>query len=690
MKLKSLACAALIGGVLATSLWSQNAGSFVLEVKPGASLALGASANLYTFGATIGLSGSYVLPFFPLAFARAFFDYDYIPLNYTTTGLSLFSGGAAAGLNLAVPPLLAVNVYGGGGYYLGSFGGQVGSDPFVKAGADLRFLLGPSLRLGVGMSYRNFFSLAAGSPSPSLYSGLSATIDASFRLGEGSSPGVEIENIQILPLFPILLKFYDSNPIGKVLIRNREAAPVQNLTVSFFIPAYMDAAKSSPPIATVPAGGEIEIPIGALLKDSVLRVTEGAKASGQLTLSYEVDGVRREEQRVVSIDVLYRNALTWDDNRKAAAFVTAKDPDIQRFAKNVSSQIDGAQSNAINAKFRAAVGLFEGIALHGVRYAVDPNSSYLEKSKTADALDYIQFPAQTMTYRAGDCDDLSVLYASMLEAISIGSAFLLTPGHIFVAFDLGMTAEDAAKVFSSTKDLIVMNGDVWVPVEVTMVQDGFRTAWQTAAREWRDASAQNAATFIAVRDAWSTFLPVDKPPETTDIPALDPKTFLASYTQSLNRVVDGEIQLRVADLEGKIAKAQPADRMRLVNSLGVLYARFGLLDKAEAQFQKAAAQNFLPSMINLGVIAFTRKDYAKALDFYTKAARVNPNDPNVLLGLARTSYAMNDSLKAADYYKSLANGDPTLAAKYSYLAPGSDSTARASSAEGLETSTWAE
>jgi transglutaminase-like putative cysteine protease len=35
-------------------------------------------------------------------------------------------------------------------------------------------------------------------------------------------------------------------------------------------------------------------------------------------------------------------------------------------------------------------------------------------------------------YRAGDCDDLSILYCSLLEAIGIRTAFVTIPGHIFM------------------------------------------------------------------------------------------------------------------------------------------------------------------------------------------------------------------------------------------------------------------
>ncbi len=130
--------------------------------------------------------------------------------------------------------------------------------------------------------------------------------------------------------------------------------------------------------------------------------------------------------------------MTWDDDRKAAAFVTSTDPDVLLFAKNTASDA-GSKANppAINATFRIAMALFQAMNLQGVSYVTDPTTPYESSSKNKTALDFLQFPMQTLAYRAGDCDDLSILYAALLEAAGIRTAFITVPGHIYVAFDLG-------------------------------------------------------------------------------------------------------------------------------------------------------------------------------------------------------------------------------------------------------------
>lgn len=61
---------------------------------------------------------------------------------------------------------------------------------------------------------------------------------------------------------------------------------------------------------------------------------------------------------------------------------------------------------------------------------VDPQSSYVTAIQARDAVDCLKFPRQTLEYRGGDCDDLSILYCALLESVGIETAFIATPGHI--------------------------------------------------------------------------------------------------------------------------------------------------------------------------------------------------------------------------------------------------------------------
>ena len=70
--------------------------------------------------------------------------------------------------------------------------------------------------------------------------------------------------------------------------------------------------------------------------------------------------------------ILSRNATTWIDDRRAAAFVTTKDPAVLLFSKNVSSMVKGKVKGEINSNLLIAMALFEALQLYGLTYSRDP------------------------------------------------------------------------------------------------------------------------------------------------------------------------------------------------------------------------------------------------------------------------------------------------------------------------------
>ena len=91
-----------------------------------------------------------------------------------------------------------------------------------------------------------------------------------------------------------------------------------------------------------------------------------------------------------------------------------------------------------------------------------------------------------MEYRGGDCDDLTILYCALLEAVGFETAFITVPGHIFMAFSLDQSPAEALTRFSHPEELVIKENKAWIPLEVTAREGGFLKAWQMGAQEWRE------------------------------------------------------------------------------------------------------------------------------------------------------------------------------------------------------------
>jgi hypothetical protein len=229
--------------------------------------------------------------------------------------------------------------------------------------------------------------------------------------------------------------------------------------------------------------------------------------------------------------------MSWDDDRRAASFVSARDPAAALFAKFVASVGDLNARDGIPRNVQYAAGLMEALNAYGINYVIDPASSYVEMAEDASALDSLNYPYQTLMYRGGDCDDLSILFCSLLEVLGIDTAFITIPGHIYMAF-VAISQDEMALEFwpsQNSTNLIEYGGKLWVPVEITIPGEGFSRAWQVGAREWR--SAGEAAAIYPMRESWELYRPVSVPGAGEKLPDLPAeREIVRRFTAEMGRM----------------------------------------------------------------------------------------------------------------------------------------------------------
>ena len=90
-------------------------------------------------------------------------------------------------------------------------------------------------------------------------------------------------------------------------------------------------------------------------------------------------------------------------------------------------------------------------------------------------VDSISLPRDTLRRITGDCDDLTVLYNSVLEAAGTETGFITVPGHIYAAFNTHIPARKFRDVHPDREMTLNVDGELWIPVEITLV--GRRKPW---------------------------------------------------------------------------------------------------------------------------------------------------------------------------------------------------------------------
>jgi tetratricopeptide (TPR) repeat protein len=684
-------CAACFS--LGAETGSSRLSELSLSLTPAFSLPLGDDAAVFGLGGGGELSARYRPPFFPLVTLGGVVGYELGTLRVSQT-ISTLSIGAEAGLLWEPLPWLGLHAAARGGYFhsLLNNGGGGGGAGFVTGAAGAELLVVPSIGITAEAGYRwmaGFSGSLIGSLGVAYHFAPPISIEEQLKMVPKPLKGVRLEGISFDDIFPVFYKYYDTHPIGSARLANTESSPIQDVKVSVFVQQYMANPKLCAAPQRLKPGERAEVTLLGLFTDAVLGISESTKVSAQVVVEGTMDGRNFRNEYVETLRLYDRNAITWDDDRKAAAFVTLKDPTTLKFAKNISSIVKGKAPAALNQKLMTAVALHEALALYGMSYVVDPNSSYADFSKRKTAVDYVQFPRQTLEYKAGDCDDLSVLYCALLESTGISTAFITVPGHIFMAIALDLTPEEAKAQLSVRDDLIFEGNAAWLPIEVTNIDGGFLKAWELGAREWKEAGRTRDAKLFPLRDAWAVYEPVGFSGQEAAITPPPEDRFSAAFQQEVLRYVAREVGPREARLKEDMRAS--GGKPEAANRLGVLYARYGMSEKAEGIFRGIIAKTeYAPALVNLANLLLAAERAGEALELYQRALRKNPKSAPALLGMALASTRLERFDQAQQQYARLKQADPALAEKYAFLEAGDADTARAAEAAAREVGQWVE
>lgn len=490
---------------------------------------------------------------------------------------------------------------------------------------------GNTYSLGASVRYFGFKLDVARLFPPVLPPTNRVSLGVEFQL---SPSRVRVERAQLDPVFASYAKRYADKPVGKARLTSRADTPLAT-RLSLFVPGYMVAPTEKEVVLRPKETKEFDL--NAIFSPDILRLAEDRPAQAELKVSYQNKSRTRTERARTQFFLYKPGAITWNDLRSAAAFVTTQDPAVSDFAREL---LKGADQGLLEGNLRnlyVAMRVFDALSAYGITYVPDPNNPFSRVSATRDAVDEVQYPRQLLASKTGDCDDTTVLYCSLLENLGVPTAFFDGPGHILMMFDSGIHPRNRLSL-SVDEDLTVVRDDrVWIPVETTMIGKSFQAAWNEGAeifRRWKDNPEARVAL---LSDGWAEYQPT--------LPLGDPPTIRMPDAGDVNRRTAADLDtlrgwqqtfLAVNYLE-PLKKSQDLDREL---DLGRLMAQEGRFNEAETKFLavlRARPQDAI-ALNNLGNLDLLTGRPGEALARY-RAARNTEDDPGVLLneGLARWS-----------------------------------------------------
>ncbi len=517
-----------------------------------------------------------------------------------------------------------------------------------------------------------------------------------YRFGEDpDAPGQIIRSIRFSDIvfpdaFAAMQSYYASNPIGSVVIENTDKNPIADLQVSFEQKGFMEAPTRCASIEELGPDESITVDLLASYNANVFTTEGTTPLVGEIIATYTSQGKPAEQRSSVSYVLRDKTNMTWTDDAKVAAFITYEDSALRNYASWVRQACKEDTIDALSGSLQTAIQIYEALGELGCLYQSDPSKPAFEEVQgNPIIIDSVSLPRDTLARTTGDCDDLTVLYCSLLESVGIDTGFITVPGHIYAAFNTGVAARDYRKVHPDRGMTLPIDGELWVPVEITLIgEQGFMNAWRRGIDEWlaQDNNPEGRELYLTAV-AQETYWPVGL--QQTDLGLQYGST--DAISEAFRRQLSRLTSLVVADYR---ERAESSGRRQDYNRLGIAYSTFEQFDAAAGAFGEALRidPGYDSARVNLANLRFLEGDFRRALTDYENVYRRletagetdSPLAAKVLLNVSRAQYELERYDEARESYAQAEQIDAAVVADFAFLGTITDTAGRAAEQSGPE------
>ncbi|MBI9097295.1 MAG: hypothetical protein JEY91_02405 [Spirochaetaceae bacterium] len=475
-----------------------------------------------------------------------------------------------------------------------------------------------------------------------------------------------IASINMGNIFPSLIHFYVKNPLGKVTVKNDLDIPVRNIRAELSLRQFIDYPKQSKPIESLSPGEEAEIDLHILLNEKAFNLQEDLPVLAQINISYEISGDQQIVSETTNATLYRRTALSWDDTAKLAAFIMPNEGVVSTFSHRVLEA--DREENGLPPKMIDAARICDALGTYGITYVEDPDSPFSQILGKEQHVDTVRYPRTTLHIQSGDCDDTTALLTSLLESAGISTAIMTSPGHVFLAFDTEEPVSNKWMFETGIMRVIESDGTIWIPVESTLLSEGFYRSWSSASAII-NKTPEGDIEFITVKDQRETFPPL--PLSESNMIIIEPgrEQIDPLFHRSLESLRESLYDSSISALESLIKESRDRRQRQLNNKLGILHARFQEFRKAEDIFKKLIRENddYLSPYMNLGHLYYYSMDFDRALSTFQEAQKLKPDSVMVNLALAKTYHRLDDSANTVRFFSIVQSRSESLSDQYAYL-----------------------
>jgi tetratricopeptide (TPR) repeat protein len=221
-----------------------------------------------------------------------------------------------------------------------------------------------------------------------------------------------------------------------------------------------------------------------------------------------------------------------------------------------------------------------------------------------------------------------------LEASGIRGALISLGNDFITAVSLGITSAGASSLFNGTDKLLIADDEVWIPLDMSGLSQGFTAAWDQGVNRLNCAFGGNEnVEFVVLEDAWAIYPPAPLPNQGIQFTAPSEAVIAAAVNTAIRAYIVQELQPSIVSLNEELRRAPSAG---LYNRLGLLYMRAGQTAEAKTSFERAAASGSTAAMNNRGNMALNEGDTRTAEQWFRRVLAAEPENAAALRGLDRS------------------------------------------------------
>ena len=455
---------------------------------------------------------------------------------------------------------------------------------------------------------------------------------------------LRIEKVEAQELYTSLYKSYARDGFGSIQVRNLQDRPI-TARLGVFIPELMSAPSEQD--VTVRPKAVSTLPLTAVLDEKVLTQRGDQPVQVEVTASYQSLRLERHEKAAGRTVAYAPGGIDWGlGMAQAAAWVTPRDPAVDELARQAGRLAVPLTPRFGNGNIAFAAAMTDALKELGVAYVPDPNNPFATISTTPHAVDTIHYPYQTIDRLSGDCDDTSVLFASLLGNVGVNTCFVDVPGHIFVLVDTGLEERSRAALAADSAMIVISNQEVWIPLETTSLQKGFAEAWRDGAQEITTAAAQGPVSYFDVIDSQERYEP-SMPPGDRHIRLVNEARFdslLSAEADTVSAMRDEYLAVRFG-----VDWRKDTVSVEALNTLAGAEFDGGNLQGARGDLERALAMapQSAPAHNNLGVVLAAMDSLRAADQHWSTAIALDARHPGVALNRGLGRWVVGDSVWAA-------------------------------------------